>query len=135
MRNGKERWAFGSTQYVREAVNNVEEYIEKKGEKLTTKLFTPLANKYRPEVDISDEIQDKEASYYQSLIGILRWIVELGRADICVEVSMTSSHLAIPRKGCMEQVLRMFAYLKGHTNSYIVFDPSEVEIDRADFPR
>ena len=40
----------------------------------------------------------------------------MGRADICVEVSMMSSHLALPRKGHMEQVLRMFAYLKGHTN-------------------
>ena len=29
----------------------------------------------------------------------------------------------------------MFAYLKGHTNSEIVFDPSEVEFDRAGFPR
>ena len=86
MQNGQECWDFGSTQYVCEAVNNVEEYLGKKGEKLTAKVFTPLANKYRPEVDISDKIQYKEASYYQSLIGILRWIVELGRADISVEV-------------------------------------------------
>ena len=59
----------------------------------------------------------------------------MGRADICVEVSMMSSHLVLPRKGHMEQVLRMFAYLKEHTNSEMVFDPSEVEFDRADFPR
>ena len=32
MQNGQECWAFGSTQYVREAVNNDEEYIGKKGE-------------------------------------------------------------------------------------------------------
>ena len=35
----------------------------------------------------------------------------------------------------MEQVLSMFAYLKGHSNSEMVFDPSKVEFDRADFPR
>ena len=35
----------------------------------------------------------------------------------------------------MEQVLRMFVYLKEHTNSEIVFDPSEVQIDSADFLR
>ena len=96
--------------------------LEKRG-KLTAKVLTPLANKYRPEVDISDEIKDKEAYYYQYLIGILRWIVELGRAEICVEVSMMSSHLVLPRKGHMEQVLCMFAYLKGHTTSEMVFDP------------
>ena len=53
MQNGQECWAFGSTQYVREAVNNAEEYLGKKGEKLTAKVLTPLANKYCPEVDIS----------------------------------------------------------------------------------
>ena len=59
----------------------------------------------------------------------------MGRADICVEVSMMSYHLALPRKGHMEQVLRIFAYLKGHANSEMFFFPSEVEFDRSNFPR
>ena len=59
----------------------------------------------------------------------------MGRADIRVEVSMMSSHLELPRKGHMEQVLRMFAYLKGHSNSEIFFDPSKVELYRADLSR
>ena len=59
----------------------------------------------------------------------------MGRADICVEVSIMSSHLALLRKGHMEQVLGMFAYLKGHTNPEMVFDPSELEFDRANFPK
>ena len=59
----------------------------------------------------------------------------MGRADICVEVPMMSYHLVLPRKGHMEQVLRMFAYLKGHTDPEMVFDPSEVEFDRDDFLR
>ena len=50
-----------------------------------------------------------DAAYYQSLIGILRWIVELGRVDVCLEVSMMSSHLALPREGHLEQVLHIFA--------------------------
>ena len=119
----------------REAVNNVEEYLGKKGEKLTVKVLTPFANKYRPEVDISDKLQDEEVSYYQNLIGILRWIVELGRAGICVEVLTMSSNIALPRKGHMEQVPHMFMYLKVNTNSEMVFDSSEVEFDGADFPR
>ena len=41
---------------------------------------------YRQDNDISEELGPQEASYYQSLIWILRWIVELGRVDICVEV-------------------------------------------------
>ena len=47
------------------------------------------------------------APYYQSLIGILRWIVELGQVDICVEVSMLSAHLALPHQGHLDEVLRI----------------------------
>ena len=32
---------------------------------------------YRPEVDISTELEPKEAAYFQLLIGMLRWIVDL----------------------------------------------------------
>ena len=49
---------------------------------------TPLTTTYRPELDVSRELNVADAAYYQSLIGILRWIVELGRVDVCLEVSM-----------------------------------------------
>lgn len=134
MTNGQDCWAFGSTQYVQAAVNNVEEYLAKSGKKLQARAPTPLANEYRPEIDMSDECNEDDASYYHSLIGVLRWIVELGRADICCEVSMMSSHLALPRVGHLEQVLHIFAYLKKHSNSEMVFDPSQVDFDRSQFP-
>ena len=38
----------------------------------------PMSNGYRPELDESDELDEVDAAYYQSLIGVLRWIVELG---------------------------------------------------------
>ena len=133
--NGQEAWAFGSSQYVQAAVTNVEECLAKKGKQLVAKAPSPLSNGYRPEVDVSQELLEEDASYYHSLIGILRWIVELGRADIATEVSMMSSHLALPRAGHLEQVLHIFAYLKKHHNAEMVFDPSEVEFDRSDFER
>ena len=57
---------------------------------------TPLSMNYRPEVNITDELEPVDAAHYQSLIGILCWMVELGRIDITCEVSMMSSHLALP---------------------------------------
>jgi hypothetical protein len=100
--NGVEAWAFSSSQYVRAAVTNVETYVATKTEarwRLPAKAETPLRTSYRPELDISNELQPTEAAYYQSIIGILRWIVELGRIDICLEVSMMSSHRPYPGKG------------------------------------
>ena len=84
---------------------------------------------YRPELDVSEELDYEEANYYQSQIGILRWMVELGRVDIMVEVSMLSSHLALPRRGHLDAVFRIYAYLKCHHNASMVFDPTYNDID------
>ena len=108
--------------------------MAKNGQSLKAKALNPLPKGYRPEIDISEELGLKEDSYYQSLIGIFRCMVELGRVDICTEVSMMSSHPALPRKWNIEAVFHMFAYLKIHHVSEIVFDPSEPEIDMDDFP-
>ena len=54
---------------------------------------------YRAEIDISPELDATDAAYYQSLIGMLRWMVELGRVDITTEVAMLSSYLVLPREG------------------------------------
>ena len=111
LENGVEAWVFGSSQYVQAAVNNVEDYLKKREEAgdskyvLPKRATTPIKTTYRPELDVSPELGATEAAYYQSLIGILRWMVELGRVDICLEVSMMSSHLALPREGHLEQVL------------------------------
>ena len=53
---------------------------------------TPFPTGYRPELDVSDLLCSKLASYFQSLIGNLLKIVKLGRVDIYVEVSKLSSH-------------------------------------------
>ena len=70
-----------------------------------------------------------------SLIGVLRWIVELGRVDITCEVSMMASMMAMPREGHLEQLYHMFAFLKIRHNSQMVFDPTPPDIDPSIFPR
>ena len=61
--------------------------------------------------------------------------MEQGRADICLEVSMLSSHLALPREGHLDQVLHIFTYLGKHHNAALVFDPTEWDIPDGDFPK
>ena len=134
--NGMEAWAGSSSQYVQAAVRNVEEYLEKSHHKrwrIPNKVETPIRPTYRPELDVSEELSSSDASYYQSLIGILWWIVKLGRVDDCLEVSMMSSHLVLPRKGHMVQVMQSFGYLKKYHNAELVFDPSDPIINEQDF--
>ena len=77
MANSHKCSTFGSTQYLRAAVDNGEEYLGKKGKKFPAKALTPLSSKYRPKVDISEELGKDEGSYYHFMIGVPRWIVEL----------------------------------------------------------
>jgi hypothetical protein len=134
-------WGISPTKYVREAVTNVDNYLAKNmnGRKQPKKNATsPFANGYRPELDISPVLDPVLCSYYQSQIGILRWMVELGRIDIITEVSEVSelaSQLAMPREGHLEAVFRIFSYLKYKKNSVMIFDPSYPEIDHDNFPK
>ena len=134
LENGVDAWSFSSSQYVQNAVANVESYLRQIGKSLPKRVKSPFSTNYRPEIDTTPELSPKEAAYYQSLIGILRWIVELGRIDIAVEASMMASCMAMPRKGQLEQLFHMFAFLKNKHNSEMVFDPSEPNIDESLFP-
>ena len=101
--------------------------------KMPNKADTPLTTTYRPELDVSRKLDETDAAYYQSPIGILRWIVELGQVDVCLDVSMMSSHL--PREGHLKQVLHIFAYLKKYHNTELVYDPSDPVVDEKYFER
>ena len=89
--------------------------------------------KYKPELDCSQPLEPAMITRYQELIGTLRWATELGRIDILHEVSKLSSYNASPRKGHLEAVYRIFAYLKKKENSSIIFDATEPEIRESEF--
>ena len=46
---------------------------------------------YEPCMDVSPLFSPDEASNFQTIIGVMMWMVELGRIDIYVEVSQLSS--------------------------------------------
>jgi hypothetical protein len=131
----KRTWGMSSYQFVKEAIRVVELELGKVGKKLTTKASTPMYADYRPELDISLLLDAHQAKYYQELIGILRWAVELGRIDIHVQVAMLSSYTVQPRVGHLDAVFCIFAYLKANDRSKIVFDPTLPTIDERRFTK
>ena len=133
--NGVWSWSLSPSKYVQEAIRNVREHLKKEydGRNLDKRASTAFAKDYRAELDVSEELGPEDASYYQSQIGVLRWMVELGRVDIITEVSMLASQMAMPRRGHLEAVFHMYAYLHNKHNSTMVFDPSYPDIDMRDF--
>ena len=55
------------------------------------KAKSPWLSNHRPEAHATPELTLTKASYYQSLIGVLRWIVELRSGDLEIEVFAMAS--------------------------------------------
>jgi hypothetical protein len=126
-------WAMSSTKYVKEAVRLVEQELQKLNKHLPSKIPTPLSSSYRPELDVSPLLNDEEANYYQQLIGILQWAVELGCIDIAFCVAILSKYLVQPRVRHLNELYHLFGYLKSHDRSRIVLDASRPTIDEKRF--
>ena len=133
----KECWGASAEQYVREAVKNVKARLKQDGFVFNKKLSdpnyspdSPFSNKqYRPELDTTQECNDEQTNFYQNLLGVLRWIIELGRIDINFEVSVLSHYLVNPRLGHLQQALHIFKYLDIHKESFISFDPTPLHLE------
>ena len=62
-------------------------------------------------MDTSPELGPDAVSYYLTIIGILRWMVEVGRIDIMTKVLLWSSHVALPREGHLEAAVHVRAHI------------------------
>jgi len=74
----KQVWAMSATEYVKRAIQEVERELLLQNAYLPKRVETPLSSNYRPELDFTQELVGSQINYYQGLIGVLRWIVELG---------------------------------------------------------
>jgi hypothetical protein len=126
---------MSSSKYIQAAVRNVKDYVAhtRPGLKLAKRATGPFPTGYILELDMIPKLNNKDTTFYQSQIGVLRWCVKLGQVDIITEVSTLSSHLALPCEGHLEALLHLFAYLDKKHNAQIIFDPSYPTIDMTVF--
>ena len=131
---GKECWYTSADDYADAAVANVKLMLEQDGGKYSLrKRKLAISPSYKPELDTSPELNMEMASRYQTLIGVLRWTIELGRIDLAHPVSLLSSYNANPRVGHLQAVYDVFGYLMSHGRSKLVLDPSKPKLDESVF--
>jgi hypothetical protein len=124
-------WSMSAEQYLKLALETIE---TKLGEPLKhKKADTPISPSYHPEVDETPILDDEEANYYQSLIGILQWTVELGRIDVAYEVQLMSQFSCAPRKGHIDALYGVFRYLKKYIKLKLVLDHRLRNMEQFDF--
>ena len=79
--NGIQAWGMPPSKYVQEATKTCRKHltINFNGQyKLPKSAENPFPLNYSPETDVTEVLDTDMANYFQSLIGIMRWIVEIG---------------------------------------------------------
>ena len=136
LQDGRVCWATSPRKYIENALKVVEQMLQDDGEgaELRKKAANPFPSNYKPELDVTEELEGDLASRYLQLIGILRWAIELGRIDIFHEVAIMSQYQASPRIGHLETLYHIFAYLKSHKQmGKIAYDAKTVDVDEGCF--
>ncbi len=134
--NGVMAWGLSPSKYVVQAVKNCQVHLMKKlnGKySIPTRADNPFPVDYDPSTDLSNILDPDCSSFYQHLIGVMRWMVELGPINIATEVSMLSSYLACPCKGHLDNALHVMGYLQLKHNSRLIFDLTYPDIDQTAF--
>ena len=73
---------------------------------------SPLVDGDHPELDESELLNEEDQKIYQSLIGALQWVIQIGRFDITTAVMTLSRFRAMPRQGHLDRVKRIHGYLR-----------------------
>ena len=74
-------------------------------------LKTPLEKNDHPELDTSEILEGQEVNHYLTMVGQLQWLITLGRFDILAQVITMSRVRAQPRKGHLDRLKRIYAYV------------------------
>jgi len=121
-------------------VANVQDKLAASNLRLPSKCLTSFVSNYHLSEDTSKELDAEGTRYFQELIGVLRWAIELGRVDILLEVALLLSHLALPRtghlqQGHLQQVYHIFGYLDQFPKRRLYFDPDYPNISKGRFQK
>lgn len=127
----KPKWTMSAGKYMKNQLKEIEKWLSDHDMKLKTRASSVLPSNYRPELDNSELCDADLHHVYQQKIGVLRWAVELGQINITAEVSMLAAYCAAPRIGHFNAMLHIFAFLKLHPRSRLVFDDAYVPLEQS----
>jgi len=126
--DGQDMWTYGCQTYSKEAVARVERIygcLPKEG--------TPLpVTDCHPEMDTSPLLDLDDHRKFQMLLGMLQWLVTIGRPDLCNVVSSLNRFGACPREGHLDLAVRTFGFIKTTIDRQIAIDHRPMNFARKD---
>eukprot|EP00985_Skeletonema_marinoi_P004033 scaffold1764_cov199-Skeletonema_marinoi.AAC.1 len=112
----------------------VESYVRFFGEKPSRRVTSPLEKGDHPELDTSEFLGVDETRIYQSMIGSAQWVISIGRFDIAVHIMTLSSFRAQPRRGHLDRIKRVYAYLAKMKHAVIRYRTDMPDVSDFVFP-
>jgi hypothetical protein len=121
-------WLISMKNYILNVIKEQEVKLHTFNMKLPKNCKSVLPSGYRPEVDDSKMLDGTWTTWYQGIIGILRWLVEMGRIDLAHGVSLLSSYLSAPRIGHFKAALHVLSYIKTSVGYGLLLSPEEPDL-------
>ena len=97
MSDGRYAWRIKCNLCVVAAVQTIKDLLSEDNRELKSGKLPhkgPLPHGYKTKLDVTDECDTEHVSWFQQLIGILRWAVELVRIDIQIEFALLLKYQA-----------------------------------------
>jgi hypothetical protein len=91
----KGRCCNGCKKYLKEAILRAENMYSD----TLKKFLVPMTSSDHPELHNTTILDDYGHKKYQMLIGMLNWIMTIGRLDVCHATSSLATFMACPRQG------------------------------------
>jgi hypothetical protein len=114
------KYCYGCKRYLVEALRHVTTMFGN-----LKKHSTLLPTSDHPEEDNSTILSSEDHRKFQMLIGMLNWLVGIGRIDISHSVASLARFVACPRQGHLDRALQVFGYLKKFPNRRIRVDSKD----------
>ena len=114
---------YAPNKYIEKILDEYERLFGSKPKQYTS----PLIKGDHPEVDSSDLLDFKMTKIYQSLIGALQWVIQIGRFDVQAAVMTLSQFRAAQHLGHINRVKRIYGYLSKMRHAIIRIRTSELD--------
>ena len=130
--DGLNVWTYGCDTYTAEALRRVEAEF---GILAKEKTAMPTKDEQtHPETDTSPLLGLDDHRKYQMLLGMLQWMVTIGRPDLCHAITSLNRFGSCPREFHLELAIRVFGYLKTFPTRQIAIDSRPLELGERDDP-
>ena len=98
---------FAPRKYIEKMIANYERIYGTKSKQV----YSPLTKGDHPELDDTELLGFEKTKIYQSLVGALQWVVQIGRFNVGTAMMTLSQFCAAPCRGHLDGVKRIHGFL------------------------